>query len=85
MALRFKLDENIPGEAAALLQGAGHDARTALEQKLGGSRDDRLFRECQEEARVLEARALHPQQFPRRPFWDTAACASRLTPNLTDT
>lgn len=53
MALRFKLDENVPGEAAALLQGAGHDVRTALEEKLGGSPDDRLFRECQEEARVL--------------------------------
>ena len=53
MALRFKLDENVPGEAAALLQGAGHDVRTALEEKLGGSPDDRLFRACQEEARVL--------------------------------
>lgn len=53
MALRFKLDENVPGEAATLLQGAGHDARTALEQDLGGAADDRLFRECQEEGRVL--------------------------------
>ena len=28
MALRFKLDENIPGEAAASLRAAGHDVRT---------------------------------------------------------
>ena len=53
MALRFKLDENIPGEAVALLQDAGHDVHTALEQQLGGSPDDRLFGACQGEARVL--------------------------------
>lgn len=53
MALRFKLDENIPGEAVALLQSAGHDVRTALEQQLGGSPDDRLFRACQDELRIL--------------------------------
>lgn len=53
MALRFKLDENVPGEAAALLQGAGHEVRTALEQQLGGSPDEHVFRVCQDEARVL--------------------------------
>lgn len=53
MALRFKLDENVPGEAAALLRDAGHDVRTALQQQLGGSPDSRVLRACEDEARVL--------------------------------
>ena len=53
MALRFKLDENIPGEVAALLRSSGHDAGTALEQQLGGCPDERLLRACKDEARIL--------------------------------
>jgi len=53
VALRFKLDENIPGEAVALLRGAGHDVRTALEQELGGHLDEQVIRACRDEARVL--------------------------------
>lgn len=53
MALRFKLDENVPGEVAALLREAGQDARSALEQELGGGSDERMLRACREEARVL--------------------------------
>jgi hypothetical protein len=30
VALRFKLDENVPGEVSALLRDAGHDASSAL-------------------------------------------------------
>ncbi len=53
MALRFKLDENIPGEAVALLREAGHDVRTILDQGLGGRPDDDVSRVCRDEARVL--------------------------------
>lgn len=53
MALRFKLDENVPGEAAWLLREGGHDVSTTLDQKLGGSGDDRLLSACQDERRVL--------------------------------
>lgn len=53
MALRFKLDENIPGEAAALFRAGGHDVSTALEQKLGGTDDPRLLAACGNENRVL--------------------------------
>lgn len=53
MALRFKLDENIPGEAVALLREAGHDVRTILDQGLGGRPDDDVSRACRDEARVL--------------------------------
>lgn len=53
MALRFKLDENIPGEATALLREAGHDVRTILDQGLGGRPDDDVSRACRDEGRVL--------------------------------
>jgi len=53
VALRFKLDENVPGAVAALLREAGHDVRSALEQELGGCSDERLLRACREETRVL--------------------------------
>jgi len=53
VALRFKLDENVPGEAAALLRDAGHDVRTALEQKLGGQPDERILGACRDESRIL--------------------------------
>ncbi len=53
MALRFKLDENVPGEAASVLRAAGHDVRTVLDQGLGGRADDEVSRVCRDEARVL--------------------------------
>jgi len=53
VALRFKLDENVPGEAAASLREAGHDVRTALEQQLGGRSDEEVLNACRDEARIL--------------------------------
>jgi len=53
VALRFKLDENIPDEVVALLREAGHDIRTVLDQGLGGRPDDDVSRACRDEARVL--------------------------------
>jgi predicted nuclease of predicted toxin-antitoxin system len=53
VALRFKLDENMPGQAAVLLRTAGHDVRTVLEQQLGGRPDAHVLDVCREEARVL--------------------------------
>lgn len=53
MALRFKLDENIPGAVVVLLREAGHDVRTVLEQGLGGRPDDEVSRVCRDESLVL--------------------------------
>jgi predicted nuclease of predicted toxin-antitoxin system len=53
VALRFKLDENIPNEAVSLLREAGHDVRTILDQGLGGRPDVDVSRACRDEARVL--------------------------------
>jgi predicted nuclease of predicted toxin-antitoxin system len=51
--LRFKVDENMPAEAAALLAGAGHDALTVPQQKLGGQSDPNIAAVCQQEGRVI--------------------------------
>jgi predicted nuclease of predicted toxin-antitoxin system len=51
--VKFKLDENMPAEAAALLRGAGHDVRSASDQNLGGGPDAHLIRACIREERAL--------------------------------
>ena len=51
--MKFKLDENLPAEAATLLANAGHDVATALAQKLGGHADPQLAAACKTEDRAL--------------------------------
>jgi predicted nuclease of predicted toxin-antitoxin system len=53
MPARFKLDENLPREAEALLRAAGHDVHTVLGEHLGGSADVRVFDASQGEDRIL--------------------------------
>ena len=53
MAVRFKLDENLPRDAEALLRGAGHDVQTVLDEHLGGNSDPRVLDACRTESRVL--------------------------------
>jgi predicted nuclease of predicted toxin-antitoxin system len=53
MAVRFKLDENLPKDAGALLRDAGHDVETVLEEHLGGNPDVKILDACQAENRVL--------------------------------
>ncbi|HSV81896.1 MAG TPA: DUF5615 family PIN-like protein [Ramlibacter sp.] len=53
MALRFKLDENIPRDAVALLNAAAHDAHSVGDEHLEGSQDALLLDVCRNEARVL--------------------------------
>jgi len=70
--MRFKVDENLPVEAAEALRRAGHDAATVLEQKYGGSPDAQLAVLCQREGRSLvtldmdfaDIRAYPPAEFP---------------------
>ena len=40
--MKFKIDENLPADIAVLLQEAGYDAMTLLDQKLGGHADPRI-------------------------------------------
>ena len=53
MVLRFKLDENLPREAATLLRNAGHDVHDAIEENLGGSADQKIMDACRAESRIL--------------------------------
>jgi predicted nuclease of predicted toxin-antitoxin system len=53
MPTRFKLDENLPRDAAALFQQAGNDVHTVLTEQLGGNHDPRVFDASQAEERVL--------------------------------
>jgi predicted nuclease of predicted toxin-antitoxin system len=50
---KFKVDENLPIEAAAVLVQAGHDAVSVLDQNMGGQPDPSLAVVCQREARAI--------------------------------
>ena len=53
MAARFKIDENLPRAAQALLRDAGHDAQTVHDERLVGDPDARILDVCLNEDRVL--------------------------------
>ncbi len=51
--MRFKLDENLPLEAAEVLINAGHDAHTVYQEKLNGASDSEISAVCKNEQRIL--------------------------------
>ncbi len=53
MTLKFKVDESLPAEVAALLVAAGHDALTVLDQQLGGRPDSELADACRRGGRIV--------------------------------
>ncbi|HTP46155.1 MAG TPA: DUF5615 family PIN-like protein [Casimicrobiaceae bacterium] len=53
MAVRFKLDENIPGDAASLLRAAGHEVQSVVDEHLEGTLDAKLLDTCRNESRLL--------------------------------
>lgn len=50
---RFKVDENVPVEAASLVRGAGYDCHTVYDERLAGAPDPDVAAACRAEARVL--------------------------------
>lgn len=46
--MKFKIDENLPIEVAELLQQAGYDAMTVLDQHLGGKADPKIVKQKNE-------------------------------------
>jgi predicted nuclease of predicted toxin-antitoxin system len=50
--VKFKIDENLPIETAALLRTAGHDALTVHDEGLRGALDQELREACTAEGRV---------------------------------
>jgi len=67
--IKFKVDENLPVEAATLLTEAGHDALTATDQHLGGAPDPDIAATCKREGRGLvtldlaDIRVYPPQEY----------------------
>jgi predicted nuclease of predicted toxin-antitoxin system len=69
--MKFKIDENLPGEVAADRRAAGHDAETIVEEGLTGAPDALVMQSVQQERRVLltmdkgigDIRAYPPAQF----------------------
>lgn len=51
--MRFKIDENLPPDAAILLRNNGHDALTVWDQELQGRPDLQIASVCQEERRTF--------------------------------
>jgi predicted nuclease of predicted toxin-antitoxin system len=50
--LEFKVDENLPVEAAKLLASAGHDAMTVGDQRMAGQPDMSVATVCRREGRA---------------------------------
>lgn len=53
MGVRFKLDENIPGDAASSLRAAGHEVQSVVDEHLEGTPDAQLLDACRNESRLL--------------------------------
>ena len=51
--MKFKIDENLPGEVAVMLRSAHHEASTVVDQGLGGATDERVGEACSREGRLL--------------------------------
>ena len=51
--VRFKIDENLPAEVTSLLQQAGHDAASVLDERLDGRPDAEIADVCKREQRTL--------------------------------
>ena len=70
--MRFKFDENLPAQLAALFAGSGHDAVTVLDEQIGGAQDPDIAATCLREGRVLvtldgdfaDIRAYPPHHYP---------------------
>lgn len=51
--MRFKVDENLPVEVAALIREAGHEADTVNDERIGGAEDSDIAALCQRERLAL--------------------------------
>ena len=71
MSRRFKLDENMPGDAVALFSVAGHEVETVLGEQLGGEPDRRVIETARAENRILvtlDADFANLRQYPPSDF-----------------
>jgi predicted nuclease of predicted toxin-antitoxin system len=72
LTLTFKIDENLPIEAAILFADGGYDAATVHDQAMSGRSDQDLAVVCQKEERTIitldldfaDIRAYSPGDYP---------------------
>ncbi|GAB4492562.1 MAG: DUF5615 family PIN-like protein [Anaerolineales bacterium] len=70
--MKFKIDENLPIDAAVLLKNAGHDALTVYDENLTGCQDTDIAAVSAAESRILltldlgfaNIRAYPPSKYP---------------------
>lgn len=65
--MRFKLDENVPHQAIAGIEAAGHEAETAVAEGLGGAPDSQVLKAAIAEDRALVTLDLDFADFRRYP------------------
>ena len=70
--MKFKIDENLPVEAATVLQEAGHDTLTVHDQGLRGAFDPKVREVCLAEGRILVTFDLDFSDL--RTYRDTPGC-----------
>ncbi len=51
--MKFKIDENLPAEAAEILKSAGYDAHTVSDESLSGANDETVAGASRSEDRIL--------------------------------
>ncbi len=51
--MKFKIDENLPGDLVADLRELGHDAETVFDEQLSGAKDPILMEAVTAEKRIL--------------------------------
>ena len=79
---KFKLDENLDVQAAALLRDAGYDALTISEQGLQGTADTGVAELCRREERCLVSLDLHFSNIVEMPPADYSGIVVLRHPRL---
>jgi len=65
--MKFKIDQNLPVEFAAILAETDHDAVTVYQQDMGGASDEQIVAVCHREDRVLVTADLDLSDIRRYP------------------
>jgi predicted nuclease of predicted toxin-antitoxin system len=84
--MKIKLDENLGLLGKSLLEADGHDVMTVADEQMTGAEDERIFRVCQDEGRMLvtlDHDFGHTLRFPPEAAAGIAVleCRGRLSPS----
>jgi predicted nuclease of predicted toxin-antitoxin system len=70
--MRFKIDENLPGELVSELRQAGHEADTVFDEGMSGAADADILARVQIEKRVfltLDKGVADIREYPPDQYW----------------